>query len=116
MCIHFRTAALIGKPADCIAETLTELHIFLLRQGLRVLVEQNSARFIGGGILPETADWPTIGAACDFAVAVGGDGTLLSAARELADFDVPLIGVNQGRLGFMTDIPSDKMLPVLADM
>jgi NAD+ kinase len=49
-------------------------------------------------------------------VVLGGDGTMLGIARQLAPFGVPLIGVNQGRLGFMTDIPSDRMLPVLGEM
>jgi NAD kinase len=44
--------------------------------------------------------------ACDLAVVVGGDGTMLGIARELARFDMPLVGINQGRLGFITDIPT----------
>ena len=57
-----------------------------------------------------------IGAHAQLAIVVGGDGTMLGIARQLAPFRVPLIGVNQGRLGFMTDIPSDSMLPVLGEM
>jgi NAD+ kinase len=57
-----------------------------------------------------------IGAHAQLAIVVGGDGTMLGIARQLAPFRVPLIGVNQGRLGFMTDIASDRMLPVLAEM
>jgi NAD+ kinase len=55
-----------------------------------------------------------IGAHCDAAIVMGGDGTMLGVARQMAPFDVPLIGINQGRLGFMTDIPLEGMLEVLA--
>ena len=57
-----------------------------------------------------------IGAQAVAVIVIGGDGTMLVIARQLAPFDVPLIGINQGRLGFMTDIPLDRMLPVLAEI
>jgi NAD+ kinase len=49
----------------------------------------------------------------DLVIVVGGDGTLLSAGRQIASHGIPIIGVNQGRLGFMTDIAIDDMLPTL---
>src|SRR5579872_3381061 len=52
----------------------------------------------------------------DVAIVLGGDGTMLGIARQLAQFNVPLIGINQGRLGFMTDISLDRMIPVLTEM
>lgn len=54
-----------------------------------------------------------IGRQCDVVVVVGGDGTMLATARELAPFDVPLIGINQGRLGFITDIQLKDMATAL---
>ncbi len=57
-----------------------------------------------------------IGERASTAIVVGGDGTMLGVARQLARYKVPLIGINQGRLGFMTDIPIDRMLPVLAEI
>jgi NAD+ kinase len=57
-----------------------------------------------------------IGERASAAIVVGGDGTMLGVARQLARYKVPLIGINQGRLGFMTDIPIDRMLPVLAEI
>ena len=101
--LEFGVAALIGKPdADRIAETLSELHAQLLRRGLRVLVEQDSAPFLSAA--PDSGTIEELGRMCDFAIVVGGDGTLLAAARDLAAYDLPLIGVNLGRLGFLADI------------
>jgi NAD+ kinase len=108
MSAQFGTVALIGKPdPDHIAETLSELHAYLTGRGLRVLVESECAPFIRGGVV-DVAPLISLGEVCDVAVVLGGDGTLLSAARALAAFDIPLIGVNLGRLGFLVDIsPAD---------
>jgi NAD+ kinase len=57
-----------------------------------------------------------IGARCDLAVVVGGDGTMLGIARELARHNLPLVGINQGRLGFITDVPIDRFKESLAPM
>ncbi len=54
--------------------------------------------------------------AVDLAIVLGGDGTMLSIARRLAPFGVPLIGINQGRLGFLTDIPLTRMESTLDAM
>jgi NAD+ kinase len=62
------------------------------------------------------ADYPEIGARADLVVVQGGDGSMLSAARSLAGRDVPLVGVNQGRLGFMTDIASTKMIEAMSEI
>jgi len=57
-----------------------------------------------------------IGAQAKIAIVVGGDGTMLGIARQLAAYDIALIGINQGRLGFITDIPLDNMLPALGEI
>ena len=57
-----------------------------------------------------------MGAQCDLAVVVGGDGTMLGIGRELARYNLPLVGINQGRLGFITDIRMDQFREVLAPM
>jgi NAD+ kinase len=101
---EFATVALIGKSdADRIAETLIEIHSHLRQRGLRVLCDSHSALILSG-VTPETGTIRELGQRADFAIVVGGDGTLLAAARELAEFDIPLIGVNLGRLGFLVDI------------
>lgn len=108
MSAHFQAIGLIGKSdAERIAETLSELYRHMVKRGLRVIVEKDCGQFIVGAT-PETGSVAEIGERCDLAVVVGGDGTLLTAARFLAEFDIPLIGVNLGRLGFLVDIsPAD---------
>ena len=53
---------------------------------------------------------------CDLAIAIGGDGTMLRAASLLVDHDVPLLGINLGRLGFLTDVPADRVEEQLGEI
>jgi NAD+ kinase len=112
----FPTAAIIGKHGDSPAvEDLLALADFLESRGHRVVFESATALYLNRPVAQSlTPD--QIGAQAQLAIVVGGDGTMLGIARQLAPYRIPLIGVNQGRLGFMTDIPSERMLPVLADM
>ena len=112
----FKIVALIGRynPRQS-AETLTALAGFLLEQGCSVLVEQETAENSGMTQFP-VADYVRIGAQADLAVVLGGDGSMLSAARHLAQYQVPLVGINQGRLGFMTDIALGNMLESMAQL
>jgi NAD+ kinase len=88
----FRRVALIGKPSSAgIEATLRELSAFLEKRGCKVLGEREAV-------------------SADLAIVVGGDGSMLAAARELVRHHVPLVGVNQGRVGFMTDIGRKDML------
>ncbi|MEO7496378.1 MAG: NAD kinase [Massilia sp.] len=88
---------------------------FLEGEGYRVVFEAETAAHLEmDGI--DALNATEIGAVASAAIVMGGDGTMLGMARQLAPFDVPLIGINQGRLGFMTDIPIERMLPVLADI
>lgn len=108
MSSNFRTVALIGKSdAGRIAETLSELYRHLVDRGIQVLVERDCTGFVGDGAA-ETCTMSEVGQRCDLAIVVGGDGTLLTAARLLGQSEIPLIGVNLGRLGFLVDIsPAD---------
>src|SRR5690606_16465513 len=89
-------------------ETLSRIYHHLNQRRYRVLVEASCARCMPqdaiGGSLEE------IRRTCDVAIVVGGDGTLLTAARSLIDCDIPLIGVNLGRLGFLVDISPEQAL------
>jgi NAD+ kinase len=98
----FRRVALIGKHTAEIAESLRALRELLRARGCEVRVERDTAARIGDG--EGAASFDEIGAFADLAIVLGGDGTMLAAARNLARHKVPLAGVNQGRVGFMTDI------------
>jgi NAD+ kinase len=88
---------------------------FLQQGGYRVVFEADTATHVQvDGIDSMTAQ--EIGQQAAYAVVVGGDGTMLGIARQLAKYNVPLIGVNQGRLGFITDIPIERMLPALGEI
>jgi NAD+ kinase len=104
MATRFRHAALVGKfNAEGIREELEMVAAFLVRKGLAVTLEEDTAAKTGIASHPRLAA-DALGAACDIAVVVGGDGTMLGIARQLARHDTPLVGINQGRLGFITDI------------
>lgn len=112
---RFQRIALIGKPdAELIEQTLPSVYAHLRKLGREVLVEENCARFIDGS--PNCFPLDEKGRDCDLAIVIGGDGTLLSAARILAQHDIPLIGVNLGRLGFLVDITPQMALDSLDEM
>lgn len=116
MATSFRTVGLIGKSdADRISETLSDIFRILVEKGVRVLVAAECARFVDFKGL-EKASIEEIGASSDLAIVVGGDGTLLAAARALAQFDIPLVGVNLGRLGFLVDISPGDLRTSLGDL
>jgi len=113
---EFRKVALIGKyQTPEVADALSTLVDFLCRRGVDVLVEAGTAR-TAGNCGCAVAEYDEIGTSANLAIVVGGDGTMLHAARRLAGFGVPLVGVNQGRLGFMTDIARQDMLSGIDDL
>jgi len=100
----FRSVGLIGKHngADG-GEAIDTLIQYLESHGIDVTLDENSAAMVKTRDI-KTASRKEIGNHCDLAIVIGGDGTLLNAARELVDSDTPLVGVNLGRLGFLADI------------
>ncbi len=112
----FKSIGLIGKYGDPgVADTLKTLGSYLQARGLRVLLDESTATEVPGHGL-ETTNRTGIGAQCDLAIVVGGDGTLLNAARSLADSGVPLLGVNLGRLGFLVDVSPTDMIARLDEI
>lgn len=117
---HFKTIALVGKyNSREIAESLAKLARALSERGIDVMVEAQTAH-VSGICLDQTGwqtgDFDAIGNKADLAMVLGGDGTMLRAARQLARYQVPLVGINQGRLGFMTDIARRDMLTCIDDL
>src|SRR6266853_1239928 len=112
----FKTIALIGRhDSPDVASALATMGDYLRKQGREVLVEKETAASNHVSGFP-IADYDEIGARADLVVVQGGDGSMLNAARNLAGRHVPLVGVNQGRLGFMTDIASPNMLDAMAEI
>jgi len=116
MSSRFRHAALVGKyNAQGIRGVLDDIASFLTRQGLEVSLERDTALNTGltgyGALTPQE-----LGRQCDIAVVVGGDGTMLGIARQLSRFALPLVGINQGRLGFITDVAIGDFAQSLAPM
>jgi NAD+ kinase len=113
MARHFQKIGLIGKHGDPnVKETLHRLCRYLETKGCEVILEETTGRLLNGAPLPSlpVIDLP---ARSDLVIVVGGDGTLLHAARVLATQNTPLLGINLGRLGFLVDISPDDMQPHL---
>lgn len=105
----FQTIGIIGKPSDSsIAETLAMLCGYLKQQHHRIFVDSDSAQFIQDSHIT-ACSVNALARHCDLVIAVGGDGTFLATARAIAEYDIPLIGINLGRLGFLTDISPNEL-------
>jgi NAD+ kinase len=106
----FKKIVLIANSGGTkITETLRIVADYLLSRGLTVTLDRSCAALMPDpGLRTVTdAELPT---ACDLAIAIGGDGTMLKAARLLADHRIPLLGINRGRLGFLADIPAESVV------
>ena len=112
----FKTVALIGKyKTPGIAEPLLRLASFLADKGVTVVVDNLTAEHLKHNPYRELA-LENMGGIVNLAIVLGGDGTMLNIARTLAPFKIPLAGVNQGRLGFLTDLSIDSMQQSIAAM
>ena len=108
-------ALVVRQNTAGVEEPVGRIVDFLRGAGYRVVFEEDTAAHLGlTGI--EAMSVTGIGEQARAAVVVGGDGTMLGIARQLAKYDTPLIGINQGRLGFITDIPIQNMLPALGEI
>ena len=119
----FRHVALIGKYQYPVSGTgaagsrqvLEDIARFLTAQGCEVSMESHTAA-TAEMTQYKALDADEIGTQCDLGLVVGGDGTMLSIGRRLARYGTPLIGINQGRLGFVTDIPLENYQSTLTPM
>ena len=111
----FKNIGLVPRrETEEIRPIFNELARFLLDKNINVFIEEETVSYLDKDIrdrcrLLEKAMLKL----CDLMIILGGDGTLLSVARKVAPYKVPLLGVNQGRLGFMTDIPKERMFDIL---
>lgn len=105
----FQKIGLFGKFGDAsVAGDIERLATFLRERGHSLCIETATAHGLERDIGP-TCDLGSISDRIDLAIVIGGDGTLLHVARKMSPINVPLIGINLGRLGFLTDIPADDM-------
>lgn len=114
--LRFAHLAIIGKyQAPGSRHAVEEIAHFLHDEGCDVSLEKDTA--LNTGLSQYAAlDVPAIGRDCNLALVVGGDGTMLGIGRQLARYGVPLIGINQGRLGFITDLPFEDFRQRLGPM
>lgn len=104
----FKTIALIGKPDHQGAnQTLVALYRYLSGLGLNVVIEHRVGEQLGLA-QAELLEMVELGERADLAIVVGGDGNMLGSARVLSRFDVAVVGVNRGNLGFLTDLSPDS--------
>lgn len=100
--------AIIGKPRDQQAiQTHKELYQWLTSEGYKVFIDNRLAAILDDIPQSQFASLVELGKNANLAIVVGGDGNMLGAARILSRFDVPVIGVNRGNLGFLTDLNPD---------
>ncbi|MBC7755853.1 MAG: NAD(+) kinase [Bdellovibrio sp.] len=110
----FKTIGIIGKYMNASAlqmmqTDLADLARHLKANNIKVLLEENTAKHAElTGF--NTASLDSIGEQVDLVIVMGGDGTMLSVARSLMDNNIPLVGVNRGRFGFLTDLRAEDML------
>lgn len=106
-----KRAGIMAKHVDPRAATIvSELSEWLEARGRRVVLDRETASLVRRGEAVTRSNLPQH---CDFLIVIGGDGTLLSAARVVGTSGTPILGVNLGSLGFMTAITLDELYPVL---
>lgn len=112
----FKSIGLFGKYGDSsVAGDILVLGKFLLARGHSVFIESATAHSLTEKLAP-ARDFSEIADAIDLAIVIGGDGTMLHVARHITGSEVPLIGINLGRLGFLTDIPADNMVQAVGQI
>lgn len=112
----FKTCALVGRHSDPrVAESMLALARHLKASGRTLLVDRSVTLDFGTARVTQVEE-ASFGKRADLVIAIGGDGTMLYAARLVATSGVPLLGINRGRLGFLTDVSPDDMLERLDDV
>src|SRR5690554_319888 len=107
----FRNIGIIGRlNSNKVIDTIKRLSKYLQEEGYHVILDEPIAEVMPGHSM-QVSHTNLLGEICDMVIVIGGDGSLLGAARALAKYNTPVLGINRGRLGFLTDIsPDDTML------
>lgn len=114
--LHFRNIGLMGRPGkQSVVDSLHAIVRFLRERGLHSIVDDSTAEWVNLQDV-QTVKRSLLGEFCDMVIVVGGDGSLLHAARALARYKTPVLGINRGRLGFLTDVSPDEALFKLAQV
>lgn len=112
----FKRIGLVGKyDTQGMGGSVLELARFLTERGYQIILANQTAEYLHIDEFP-SENLSDLAAHSDVVVVLGGDGTMLSIARTLAPHGAPLIGINQGHLGFLTDITIDSMLDAVAEI
>ncbi len=105
----FKSIGIIAKYNDkLVVETVRSLHDFLLSNDIKICVDKDANECLDN-IETHCVDIKQMHQHIDLAIVVGGDGTLLAAAQSMVNHDIPIIGINRGRLGFLTNILPENM-------
>lgn len=113
----FRNIGIIGRlNSNKVIDTIKRLSKYLQEEGYHVILDEPIAEVMPGHSM-QVSHTNLLGEICDMVIVIGGDGSLLGAARALAKYNTPVLGINRGRLGFLTDIsPDDTMLDAVQDV
>jgi len=107
MTMNIKTVGIIAKDnGDTVTKTIKQLVDFLSKSSCEIVFDNSAEEIIEN---TQAVDRNTLASQSDLAIVVGGDGTFLSAVRSLADLNIPILGINLGRLGFLVDISPDEM-------
>ena len=112
----FKTIGLIGRQRTIgIVETLQTLRDFLVSRQLSLFIEEETAAALANDNTPRL-NRSELGKQCDLIIVVGGDGSLLNAAKVAVEDDKPILGINRGRLGFLADIHPSEVYSKISEI
>jgi len=110
----FKNIGIIARDItkEDIIESIKILYDHLTKSNLNIFTDNNCSDILSH----VSSDYDIIGASCDLAVVVGGDGSILYAAHQLSKYNIPIVGINRGKLGFLTDLPAQNFTEILDEI